>query len=84
MYLVFHTLTKAISDSVNLRLRLLLIVAVLELLPGPALVGAVLEQAVTDPLPDVDEVLVGRHHHVVHQLRPLQEVPVHSLQVYFT
>ena len=39
--------------------RSVLVIAVLGLLPRPALVGAVLVEAVADPLPDVDEVLGG-------------------------
>ena len=39
--------------------RSVLVIAVLGILPRPALVGAVLVEAVADPLPDVDEVLVG-------------------------
>ena len=39
--------------------RSVLVIAVLSILPRPALVGAVLVEAVADPLPDVDEVLGG-------------------------
>ena len=39
-----------------------LVIAVLGILPRPALVGAVLVEAVADPLPDVDEVLGGGMH----------------------
>ena len=45
-----------------------LVIAVLSILPRPALVGAVLVEAVADPLPDVDEVLGGG----VHQLLEVQ------------
>ena len=39
--------------------RSVLVIAVLSILPRPALVGGVLVEAVADPLPDVDEVLGG-------------------------
>ena len=39
--------------------RSVFVIAVLGILPRPALVGAVLVEAVADPLPDVDEVLGG-------------------------
>ena len=39
--------------------RSVLVIAVLSILPRPALVRAVLVEAVADPLPDVDEVLGG-------------------------
>ena len=39
--------------------RSVLVIAVFGILPRPALVRAVLVEAVADPLPDVDEVLGG-------------------------
>ena len=39
--------------------RSVFVIAVLSILSRPALVGAVLVEAVADPLPDVDEVLGG-------------------------
>ena len=39
--------------------RSVFVIAGLGILPRPALVGAVLVEAVADPLPDVDEVLGG-------------------------
>ena len=59
------------------------IVAVLLIFSRPTLVWTVLVQAVADPLPDVDEVLVGRVHHLVHQLSPLHKVGEHPIQVHF-
>ena len=59
-----------------------LIIAVLCVLPGSTLVWTVLVEAVADPLPDVDEVLVGRVHHLVHQLSPLHKVGEHPIQVH--
>ena len=60
-----------------------LIIAVLLILPCSTLVWTVLVQAVADPLPDVDEVLVGRVHHLVHQLPPLHKVLKHPIQIHF-
>ena len=45
--------------------RSVLVIAVLSILPRPALVGAVLVEAVADPLPDVDEVLGGADAQVI-------------------
>ena len=59
------------------------IVAVLLIFSRPTLVWTVLVQAVADPLPDVDEVLVGRVHHLVHKLSPLHKVGEHPIQVHF-
>ena len=56
-----------------------LIIAVLCVLPGSTLVWTVLVEAVADPLPDVDEVLVGRVHHLVHQLPPFHKVLKHPV-----
>ena len=60
-----------------------LIIAVLLILPCSTLVWTVLVQAVADPLPDVDEVLVGRVHHLVHQLPPLHKLLKHPIQIHF-
>ena len=60
-----------------------LIIAVLCVLSRSALVWTVLVQAVADPLPDVDEVLVGRVHHLVHQLPPFHKVLKHPFQIHF-
>ena len=60
-----------------------LIIAVLLILPCSTLVWTVLVQAVADPLPDVDEVLVGWVHHLVHQLPPLHKVLKHPIQIHF-
>lgn len=49
------------------------------LLPCSCLVRRQLENAASDSFPDIDEVLVWRHHQAVHQLRPLQVHLVHPL-----
>ena len=70
--------------SINFPLfRSFLIIAVLSIFPCSTLVWTVLVQAVADPLPDVDEVLVGRVHHLVHQLPPLHKVLKHPIQIHF-
>ena len=45
--------------------RSVFVIAVLGILPRPALVRAVLVEAVADPLPDVDEVLGGGMHQLL-------------------